>query len=82
MKHKSIPILALIAICLFAACKKNYTCKCNVTTNLPYFGTVTADTTYTIEKSTKKNAKKKCEDSGKELNAEAQMLNGSASCSI
>lgn len=66
----------------FMACKKDYTCKCDVTLNVPGFGSVSADTSYTISKTTKKDAQNKCSDSDKELKAEAEPAGGSASCSL
>lgn len=77
-------IICALALCpiAFIACKKDYNCKCSVTVNIPGLGSISADTSYTISKSTKKDAKNKCSTSDKDLKAEVEPTGGSASCSV
>lgn len=83
MKKSRIRIALLLSVVvLFVACKKDYTCKCTASVSVPGFGTISADTTYLISKTTKKNAKNNCSDSEKKLKAEAEAEGGSASCSV
>jgi len=80
----TLKTIAVVLLCVigFVACKKDYKCKCSVTIDLPIVGTSSSDTTITIEKAKKKDAKSKCDGYGSDLNSQAQMLNGSASCSL
>lgn len=75
-------MLLMVSSVLFMACKKDYTCKCTASVNVPGFGTISADTTYVINKTTKKKAKNTCADSEKQLKAEVEAEGGSASCSV
>lgn len=83
MRKSKIKIALLLSlVVLFTACKKDYTCKCTASVNVPGFGTVSADTTYVINKTTKKKAKNDCSDSEKKLKTEVEAEGGSASCSV
>lgn len=75
-------LVLFICSAMFVACKKDYTCKCTATLNVPGFGTISADTVYVISKTTKKKAKNTCADSDRQLKAEAQANGGTASCSV
>jgi hypothetical protein len=74
-------VFSLIAATSLISCKKDYTCKCTV--NISFMGTTTtADSSYVISKSTKKNAKNNCNQSSTDLNSQAALLGGSGSCSL
>jgi hypothetical protein len=66
---------------LFFACKKDHTCKCTFTLDTGS-GTVSEDSSFTITKATKKNAKSTCDNTGSNLNKEAQQYDGTASCEL
>ncbi|WP_276131721.1 hypothetical protein [Polluticoccus soli] len=74
MKKLNLPLiatLALFASLIFASCKKDHTCECNV-------GVITYDTTinFVIEDQTNKNAKRMCENNESTLKTyTATMLN-------
>ncbi len=83
MKRSANAIITGLLCCVvFYSCKKDYSCKCHTEITVPGFPKSTSDTTFTIEKVTKKNAKSTCSDAGSQLNASASLLNGSASCSL
>lgn len=65
---------------IFVSCKKNYTCDCTVTIEIPIFGTTTTSSSTSI-KDTKKNAKSACTDAENQLKAEVGN-DGTASCEL
>ena len=68
---------------LFVACKKDYTCKCTASITVPGYGTFSADSSYIINKTTKKKAKSNCDETSKQLNADIQSQGGgTVSCSV
>ncbi|MBL7682761.1 MAG: hypothetical protein JNK00_05335 [Flavipsychrobacter sp.] len=67
---------------LFIACKKDYTCKCTAKIDIPGVATVSADSSYTISKTTKKNAKNNCTDTENKLKPEIQAEGGTISCAV
>lgn len=79
MKKSTFAVLSAFALLFaFSACKKDYTCSCNV--NIPGIGS--ADTTYVIEKSSKKDAESNCNNTGTQLSSTAAIVGGTASCSL
>lgn len=83
---KKTVIYSAIAIAftmVIFSCKKDYTCTCTASVNVPGFGTVSADTSFTIEKVKKKDAESTCDDTEAQLKSQYQSsADGSASCSL
>jgi hypothetical protein len=71
---KLIIFSALVLVCFFSACKKNYTCTC--TTNIregnwPPFQTATSEQ---IKPTSKKKAKLICENTAKQIEANTSLI--------
>lgn len=64
----------------FTSCKKEFTCACTVTVDVPLFGSVSTSENTTI-KDTKKKAKSACKSAESALQAEVG-ADGTASCQL
>ncbi len=73
--------LAVLFSMAFVSCKKNYTCTCDVSANIPFFGQVNTTTSESLGKQTKRDAQNACDAVEKELEDEF-MGYGTASCNI
>ncbi len=80
MKKMTLVLVACSA--LFVACKKDYTCKCTVKADIPGFGTISVDSSYVVNKTTKKKAKSNCTDTQNKLKPEVEADGGTITCAI
>lgn len=67
---KLLLLPVLLGIVIFTSCKKDYTCTCTTTIDVPMFGTMTTTEPSPISKSTKRQAKTACESAEKSLKTE------------
>lgn len=88
MKNTIKPLLfALLCGAVFASCKKDYTCECDIhvpayTTSGVTIPAFDSTTNAEIKKATKKDAKSACDKTEAELITGYTALNGTASCEL
>lgn len=79
MSKSIIVILAITCISL-VSCKKEYTCDCTTTVNIPGFGTTSSNSSTTF-KDSKKNAESGCDEVETKLKNEVG-ASGTATCTL
>lgn len=78
--NKTLLLATIIISTTLVSCKKDYTCSCTATINVPMFGPTTTSSSTNV-KATKKNATKTCDDAEKQLKSEVG-ADGTASCEL
>lgn len=78
--NKTLLLATIVISTTFVSCKKDYTCNCTATVNVPMFGPTSTNSSTNI-KATKKNATKTCDDAENQLKSEVG-TDGTASCEL